>query len=137
MILSAYWDVLDHGQWKVGTVMNLEFGTQKFDTIVANGALTGTDDEVVTVMEKLASLLNPGGVVFFVGIEPIGKVDGPEKVYNEILQQIESAKRVSSLQLVVPLFFHMHELFIAYLSNLFQLTITCFVPIAWWRRTNT
>ncbi|KAK1740478.1 hypothetical protein QTG54_008573 [Skeletonema marinoi] len=94
MILSAYWDVLDHGQWKVGTVMNLELGDQKFDTIVANGALTGTDDEVVIIMERLASFLNPGGVVFFVGIEPIGKVDGPEKVYNEILQQIESAKRL-------------------------------------------
>mmetsp|Transcript_6875 Transcript_6875/g.11245 ORF Transcript_6875/g.11245 Transcript_6875/m.11245 type:complete len:486 (-) Transcript_6875:164-1621(-) len=94
MILSAYWDVLDMGKWRVGTVMNLEFGTQKFDTIVANGALTGTDDEVLAVMDKLTSLLKPGGVVFFVGIEPVGKVNGPEKVYNEILQQIESAKRL-------------------------------------------
>ncbi len=96
MILSAYWDVLDMGEWKVGTVMNLEFESQKFDTIVANGALTGTDDEVVAVMEKLTSLLKPGGVVFFVGIEPVGKVNGPEKVYNEMLLQIESAKRVST-----------------------------------------
>ena len=95
MILSAYWDVLDMGEWRVGKVMNLEF-SQKFDTIVANGALTGTDDEVVAVMEKLTSLLKPGGVVFFVGIEPVGKVNGPEKVYNEMLLQIESAKRVSA-----------------------------------------
>jgi len=96
MILSAYWDILDHGQWKVGNVMNLEFGNQKFDTIVANGSLTGEDDEVVVIMEKLTSLLNPGGVVFFVGIEPPGgKVDGPEKLYLEILREIEAAKRVS------------------------------------------
>ena len=95
MILAASWDVLDMGEWRVGTVMNLEF-SQKFDTIVANGALTGTDDEVVAVMEKLTSLLKPGGVVFFVGIEPVGKVNGPERVYNEMLLQIESAKRVST-----------------------------------------
>lgn len=95
MILSAYWDILDHGQWRVGSVMNLEFGNRKFDTIVANGALTGEDDEVVAIMEKFTSLLNPGGIVFFVGIEPIGQVDGPEKLYNEILREIESAKRVS------------------------------------------
>lgn len=96
MILSAYWDVLDHGRWLVSNVMELDLGTnQKFDTIVANGALTGTDEEVVAIMEKVTSFLKPGGVVFFVGIEPIGKVNGPEKVYNEILQQIEDAKRVS------------------------------------------
>ena len=62
--------------------MDLEFGDQQFDTIVANGALTGEDDEVVSIMKKLTSLLNPGGVVFFVGHEPRGKVVGAENVYN-------------------------------------------------------
>jgi len=99
MILSAYWDILDHGTWLVSsTVMDLKLGgsssRNKFDTIVANGALTGTDEEVGAIMKKVTSFLKPGGVVFFVGIEPIGKVDGPEKGYNEILEQIESAKQL-------------------------------------------
>jgi hypothetical protein len=96
MELSAYWDILDHGEWKMGTILDLEFGNQKFDTIVANGALTGEDSEIVLIMKKLKSLLKPGGVMFFVGHEPPPeKVDGPEKIHNEILQVIESAKRVS------------------------------------------
>jgi 2-polyprenyl-3-methyl-5-hydroxy-6-metoxy-1,4-benzoquinol methylase len=82
----------------MGTILDLEFGNQKFDTIVANGALTGEDSEIVLIMEKLKSLLKPGGVMFFVGHEPPPeKVDGPEKIHNEILQVIESAKRVSRL----------------------------------------
>lgn len=109
MELSAYWDILDHGKWRMGTILDLEFGNQKFDTIVANGALTGEDSEIVSIMEKLKSLLKPGGVVFFVGHEPPPeKVDGPEKIHNEILQVIESAKRVSMSWQFLVLTYYTH-----------------------------
>ncbi|KAL9185665.1 hypothetical protein ACHAXT_003442 [Thalassiosira profunda] len=94
MELAAYWDVLDEGQWRTGTVLELGFD-RKFDTILASGSLTGEDDEALRIMTKLKSLLNPGGVVFFVGTEPPTAVEGPEGTYTQMLEVIDSAKELA------------------------------------------
>ena len=100
MELAAAWDIYDEGQWRAGTILELDFGNQKFDTILGNGMFAAPEhmlqDMSSLVLEKLVSLLKPGGVIFFVGIEPMAKVDGPGTIYHEILDVIDSVKGVSA-----------------------------------------
>ena len=100
MELAAAWDIYDEGQWRAGTILELDFGNQKFDTILGNGMFAAPElmlqDMSNLVLEKLVSLLKPGGVIFFVGIEPMAKVDGPGAIYHEILDVIDSVKGVSA-----------------------------------------
>lgn len=103
--ISAEWAVLKRGYYINSPVMELEIkdedgSDRKFDTIVANGALASIDKahELDLVLEKLVSFLKPGGVIYLVGIEPIVPVEGPGRVFNEILDVIDSVKGVSMLR---------------------------------------
>ena len=100
MELAASWEILgdDQAQWRSGKIMDLDFGQQKFDTIVCNGMLAGTELELQDldlILKKVTSLLKPGGIIFVIGTEPSRRVNGPENVVNEISDVINSAKTVS------------------------------------------
>ena len=103
MELAASWEILGDkgkGQWRTGKITELEFGNQKFDTIVANGMLAGSEKELQDMdllLQKVVSLLKPGGIIFLIGTEPSKRVEGPENVINEITDVINSVKTVSIL----------------------------------------
>ena len=98
MELAASWEILgDKGTWRTGKIMDLKFGNQKFDTIVANGMIAGSDYELQDMdllLEKVVSLLKPGGVLFVIGTEPSKRVEGPNNIYNEIMDVINSVKKL-------------------------------------------
>ena len=104
MELAASWEILgdDQAQWRSGKIMDLDFGRQKFDTIICNGMLAGTELELQDldlILKKVTSLLKPGGIIFVIGTEPSRRVNGPENVVNEISDVINSAKIVSIILL--------------------------------------
>ena len=126
MELAASWEILgdDQAQWRTGKIMDLNFGQQKFDTIVCNGLLAGTELELQDldlILKKVTSLLKPGGIIFVIGTEPSRRVNGPENVVNEISDVINSAKTVSMMYLLTA----------TYCAFVFWLTLILFRNSSW------
>ena len=108
MVDARKYGVLDKGRFFAGNIMEMEV-EEKFDTIIANGLLAAVDvdadasalpmEDMDIVVERIVSLLEPGGTVYFVGNAVLKQVNGPAaEVYHQILAVADAAKRVSRLQ---------------------------------------
>lgn len=103
MALAAEFGILGigKGSFLTGNVMDMSFA-RKFDTIVANGILETVDshldsdalpaEDMDLVLEKLISLLRPGGTLWLVGTEPLSAVEGPGAVSVDVMHALDSAK---------------------------------------------
>lgn len=97
--------VLDKGKFFVGNIMELQLD-EKFDTIIANGLLAAVDkdtdasalpmEDMDIIVERIVSLLKPGGAVYFIGNAVLKQVNKPAaEVYHQILAVADAAKRLS------------------------------------------
>lgn len=103
--LATEFGIVSKGNFLVGNIMDLDLGGRKFDTIVANGVLAAVDSDMDSkaksmedmdlVLERLISLLNPGGSLYLIGSAPLDEVEGPGGIGMEVANVLDAAKSLS------------------------------------------